>query len=191
MEIENGLPRVARIDHDFCENIVAVYFPIKGERFFLVINLTKEPNLDVDFIYTENAHRVYLTATSKTKSFQELASYLQIEPLKGWSIGERENFRGKDHDHSRIIYEPIENEAYGLDEKLELLLFDLEKDSKGIIGLSKNSYAYISVCKYQYISGNAGVGFGIEIIDRLYKLNLGIDIDIYIVGKSLKCDDSN
>lgn len=185
VEIENGMPRIARVDLTFSLNLVAVFFPIINERFFIELHLTKVPEIKVDSVNIQNAHRVYFTATSKVKSFLELSSHINQLPVKGWSVGERENFKGKDHDHSRIIYEPIENEAYGLNEKLELLLNDLEKNYQGILELTQNSNAYISVCKYQNLATNAGIKLDIELIKRLGKLNLGLDMDIYIVGKEL------
>ena len=186
LEYQNGKPKIARINKEYFEDKVAIYFQVKDEKYFIEVHLTSKPKIEVDFVWTESGHKVYLTATSKTKSFQELSSYINLSPLKGWSIGERENFKGKDHDFSRISYEPIENLAYGLDEKLELLLKDLEKNAEGVIELTKNAYTCIAVCKYQYISGNAGIGFQIETINRLNKLNLGIDIDTYIYGNAIK-----
>lgn len=44
----------------------------------------------------------------------------------------------------------------------------------------------LSVCKYQYISGNAGISFDNKLIRRMNNLNLGIEIDTYIVGNAIK-----
>lgn len=186
LEYENGKPKVVRINEDYFEDRIAVYFQVKDERYFIEVQLLTKPKIEVYFVWTESAHRVYFTATSKTKSFQELSSFINLKPLKGWSIGERKNFKGKENDFSRVSYEPIENEAYSLDEKLVLLLNELEKDVEGVRNLSKNSKAIISVCRHQYIGGNAGISFNIETINRLSNLNLGIDIDTYIIGNLLK-----
>lgn len=187
IEMENGKPKVARINTDYFENKAAVYIQVKNERYFIEIQLTKEPEIEVESVYTESAHKVYLTATSEKLTFEELSEYIsKFEPLTGWSKGDfRKNGKSK-YDFSRVNFEPIKNEAYGLDEKLELLLDKLEKDVEGVLKLSENSNAIISVCRHQYISGNAGVGFEIETIKRLNKLNLGIDIDTYIIGNEIK-----
>jgi len=55
--------------------------------------------------------------------------------------------------------------------------------------LSLSANAYISVHQYQPLSGNAGMNFDIELINRLSNLNLGIDIYTYIVGEGLKDDN--
>ncbi len=185
LEYEDGKPKVARVNYNYFDEMVAVYFKVKDDNYFIGVHLTKSPKVEVNFIWTESAHKVYLTATSKEKCFRELASYIKLQPLEGWSVGERERFKGKDNDFTRLSYEPIKNEAYSLEEKLELLLLDLEKDKDGVIELANNSDAIISVCRYQYVSGNAGVHFDLKTINRLRKLNIGIDIDTYIVGNRI------
>lgn len=187
IEMEHGKPKIARINEHYFENKVAVYIQVRQERYFIEIHLKKEPEVEVEFVGTASGHKVYLTATSEKLTFKELSKFIhKFEPLTGWSKGDlRGNGKSK-YDFSRVSFEPIKNEAYGLDEKLELLLEELEKDVEGVRSLSKNSNAIISVCRHQYISGNAGVGFDIETINRLNKLNLGIDIDTYIIGNAIK-----
>ncbi|MEM9887498.1 MAG: DUF4279 domain-containing protein [Bacteroidota bacterium] len=187
IETENGIPKVARINESYFEDKVAVYFKVKDARYFIEIHLTKEPEIEVEFVWTESGHRVYLTATSEELSFQELSKFIsKFEPLTGWSKGDFRKYGKSQYNFSRVSFEPIKNEAFGLDEKLELLLDELEKDIEGVQKLSENSNAVISVCRHQYISGNAGIGFEIETVKRLEKLNLGIDIDTYIIGNEIK-----
>lgn len=185
LELENGLPKVVRIGKNYYPDLVAVYFAIQDERYFLEVHLTKKPKAEVNFVDVESGHRVYLTATSEALTFQELSSFLPFQKLTGWSVGDKRN-NGIEYTFSRLNYEPIKNEAYGLDEKLELLLNDLETASNDIIALTRHVDTQIIVCRHQYISANAGIGFGIETIKRLEKLNLGIDIDTYIVGNEIK-----
>jgi len=181
IEKENGKPKVARLDEDYSENIVATYFAVKNEKYFIEVHLTKKPKIKVDSTWTQSGHRVYLTATSKELKYKELSQIIdKFKPITGWS---KEDNRGKGNSKygfSRVTFEPIKNQAYGLGEKLNLLLDELEKDMEGVRKLSKKAKTIISVCKYQYISGNAGVNISIETIKRLNALNLGIDIDTYI-----------
>lgn len=187
LAMENGRPKVARFSENHYEDVVAVYFEVKDERYFIEVHLTKGPSIEVDFVWTESGHRVYLTARSKDLTFDELSKYIgKFGPLTGWSIGDVREKSTSRYDFSRVSFEPIKNEAYGLDEKLNLLLHELEKDVEGVRELSENSNAIISVCRHQYISGNAGTGFDIETIHRLNNLNIGIDIDTYIVGNRIK-----
>ncbi len=186
VELENGLPKVERINLDLSENIVAVYFPIKNERFFLEIHLTKKPKIEIDFSWVQSGHQVYLTAVSEELSFEELSADIEFGPLEGWSKEQLRPVGGKPYSFSRISYEPIKSEAYGLEEKLSLLLTELEKHTESVQKLTKRAEAYISVCRNQCICANAGIHFDIETIHRMSALNLEIDIDTYIVGEPLK-----
>lgn len=184
--IENELPIISRIAIETDNNHAAVYFSVKDEKFFFVIYLQIQPNIQVKFVNVENAHRVYFTATSRTKTYQEMLSLLNLDPLEGYSIGNRKNFIGKSHDHSRIIFEPIKNQAYDLNHKLYILLEALNLDKQNVINLAQLSNAYISIHRYQYVSGHAGINFPQNIIQQLSDLKLSIDIDSYVVGNLMK-----
>jgi Domain of unknown function (DUF4279) len=187
VQFENGVPKVERVDLDYADNLVSVYFPFKDECYFLQINLVKTPIIKVDFISTESGHRTYLTATSYDLTYEQLAQNLTFKPLTGWSKGDLKN-ESSHNKFSRISFEPFKSKAYKLEKQLELLLTELEKDVENLRRLTEKATTYISICKYQYISGNAGIHFSIEIINRLSKLNLSIDIDTYIVGNAIKED---
>jgi Domain of unknown function (DUF4279) len=189
VEFRNGVPKVERVDLDLPDNLVAVYFPFKQERFFLQINLVKTPIIKVDFVYIESGHSTCLTATSEDLTYEELSQSLTLKPLTGWSKGDlRKNGKSK-YDFSRVSFEPFASEAYGLEEQLAILLTELENDVENVRRLTEKATASISICKHQYISGNAGIHFDIETINRLSKLNLSIGIDIYIVGNAIKDND--
>ena len=189
VECENGKPKVERVDMNYGDNLVAVYFPFKDERYFLQVNLTKGPEIKVDFVFTENGNRVYFTATSEDLTQEELSANLPFKPLTGWSKGDYRKNGKSQYKFSRISFEPFESEACDLERQLELLLTELEKDSESVRQLTQKAAAYISVCRHQYISGNAGIHFDNKTIERLAKLNLSVDIDTYIVGNAIKDDD--
>ncbi len=50
--------------------------------------MRKAPKIEVDFVWTENAYKIYLSVTSKTLTYDELTSKIKLRPLDGWSIGE-------------------------------------------------------------------------------------------------------
>lgn len=182
--VENGQSEVARVNHS--DGIVSVYFKVKNERFFLVVNLTKGENPEPSGTWVESGHRVYLTATSERYSYQQLSGLINLKPLTGWSKGDLRPGKASVYNFSRLSFEPNENEAYDLNEKLSALLTELEKDESSVINLALNSSACISVCRHQYISGNAGIHLDLATISRLQKLNLPLDIDTYISGNALK-----
>ena len=185
VELENGKPKVERFEENFNENIIAIYFKIKEERFFLEIHLNKHTN-EVDFVWIQNSHRTYFTATSENLTYPELEKILEKEQTEGWSKGELQKNGNSKYTFSRISFEPTKCEAYELNKQLEILLTELEQKKENIRKLSEIANAKISVCKYQYISANAGISFEKELIERMNNLNLGIDIDTYIVGKEIK-----
>ena len=185
IEFINGVPKIERIDLNYADNLVAVYFPFKGERYFLRININKSPHIEVDFVNTESGNNTYLTATSYDLTFQELAEDLTLKPLTGWSKGDKPQYI-----FSRILYEPFVSEAYELESQIDLLLAELEKDADKIRRLTIIANTYISVCRHQYINASAGINFSKETIKRLSNLNLSIDIDTYIVGKEIIDEDA-
>jgi Domain of unknown function (DUF4279) len=185
VEIENGMPKVERFEENFDQNTIAIYFKIKEERFFLEIHLNKNTN-EIDSVWIQNGHRTYFTATSENLSYSELEKVLGKEQTEGWSKGEfRKNGNSK-YTFSRISFEPTKCEAYELNNQLEILLTELEQKKENIIKLSEIANIGISVCKHQYISGNAGISFERKLIEKMNNLNLGIDIDTYIVGNEIK-----
>jgi len=184
VQTENEKPEIARVT--FSDDLVSIYFKVKGEKFFLVINVTKDEKPEPAGTWVESGHRIFLTATSEKLSFQELKELLNLNPVTGWSNGEKRPNGKSEYTFSRISFEPNENEAYDLEEKLSELLSEIEKDINGVLRLVENSDACISVCRHQYVSGNAGVHFDLKTIDRLQQLRLPVDIDTFIVGKELK-----
>lgn len=186
VEIENGAPRVARVDLNHARTSIAVYFHVKGERFFIVVNVSNDERPKVEWVWVESGHRAYLTATSKDINYEELSSWFPSGPLKGWSKGDMKPNGKVAYEFTRVSFEPNTNEAYGLKEKLIELLNCLDKSSDAVTNLSEKSEAYISVCRHQYISANAGINLNLEIIRRLSALNLELDIDTYITGREIE-----
>ncbi len=187
IELENDKPKIARIDSKSTEDLVYIYFHVKDEDYFIVVSIEQSPHIKLYSVFTENSHSVYLTATSENLTFDELADIIKgVEPIEGWSKNDSKKSGNQRYKFSRLKFEPIKNTAYDLDEKLSLLLDDLEKYKESILELSKVADISISVCKYQYVSGNAGIHFDNKTIKRLNDLNLSIDIDTTIIGNEIK-----
>ena len=185
VEIENGNPKVERVDMESFNDVNIVYFPIQDEPFFLTVHFSKETH-ELLGVGTENGNQVYLTATSENLTFEQLSELTTLKGLSGWSVNDdRKNGKGK-YTFSHLSFEPTKSRAYDLDTKLKLLLTELEKDVDGIKKLTEMSDAGISIHHQQYIDGNKRINFDIETINRLSRLNLGIDIDQYVFGNELK-----
>ena len=185
VELENGKPKVERVDFESFDQTNAVYFPIQNELFFLVVYFNKENN-DLNGVGTENGHKVYLTATSEHLTYNDLSELTKLKPLSGWSKNDlRINGKSK-HTFSRISFEPIKSQAYDLGQKLKLLLDELEKDKSGVKNLTQKADAYISVCSHIFIEGNKGIVLDREIIKKMSDLNLSIGIAQYVQGNEFK-----
>ena len=185
VELENGNPKVERVDLESFDKVNVVYFPIKDEPFFLSIYFSKENN-EITGVWIENGNQVYLTATSENMKFEQLSELTNLRGLSGWSVNDNRKIGKGKYNFSRLSFEPIKSQAYDLDTKLKLLLTELEKDVAGIKKLTKKADTIISINHQQYVDGNKGINFDIETINRLSKLNLGIDIDQYVSGNELK-----
>lgn len=185
IEVENGIPRIERIDCESFPKSTAVYFSVKDEPFFLCVYISKETN-EITNVGTENGIQVYLTATSENLTFAELSEIIKLKGLTGWSVNElRAKGKGK-YNFSRLSFEPIKSRAYDLESKLRLLLTELETDLSGIKELAEKANTYISIHCQQYIDGNKGIHLDRETIDRISKLSLSVDFDQYIFGTELK-----
>jgi len=187
VEIENGKPKIERIDFTSFDAVNIVYFPIQDEPFFLTVHFDKKSN-ELLGVGTENGNQVYLTVTSENLTFKQLSELTNLNGLTGWSVNDDRKIGKGKYNFSRLSFEPIKSRAYELEVKLKLLLTDLEKDINGIRKLTEMADAIISIHHQQYIDGNKGIHFDIETISRLSKLNLGIDIDQYIYGKELNSE---
>ncbi|CAM3555216.1 DUF4279 domain-containing protein [Aequorivita lipolytica] len=185
VEMENGKPKVERVDFESFEETNVVYFPIEDELFFLSVYFSKENN-EITNVGTENGNQVVLTAVSENLTFEQLAELTKLNGLSGWSINDDRKIGKGKYTFSRLTFEPIRSRAYDLETKLKLLLTELEKDRNGIKSLAENADVIISVHNQMYISGNKGIHLDVGTINRLDKLNLGIDIDQYIFGNELK-----
>lgn len=188
MELEcvDGIPVVARFDPKFEEGFFAVYFSIKDEDFYISVTVKNTGSPEVGWVWIENGHRVYFAINSDCMSYSQLSKLLPLSPLRGFSKGElRKNLRSH-HKVTQVCYEPNNNLAYSLEGKLDDLLTDLEKYKKTIADLACKEEARIQVVRYQYVSANAGINFSSDVISRLSKMNLEVDIDMYCVGEEIK-----
>ena len=185
VELENGKPKVERVDTENFEDVNIIYFAIQDEPFFLTVHFGKENN-EILGVGTENGNQVYFTATSENLTFEQLSELTKLSGLSGWSVNDDRKIGKGQYNFSRLSFEPIKSRAYDLDVKLKLLLTELEKDANGIKKLTKISDAGIIIHHQQYIDGNKGIILDIETINRLSKLNLGVDIDQYVFGTELK-----
>lgn len=181
LALENGLPKVERVDRNLPNGLVAVYLTFE-KGFFLQVNLAKKPEIAVEYVWVEASNIISLTAVSEKLKFEDLAKCLTLAPLKGWSKGDKKKQTESNYLFTSVQYESAISNAYDMEAKLKLLLTELEKDVAGVLKLTQCASAYISIYRQQYVSGNAGIHFDAETINRIARLNLSVDVDTVIVG---------
>lgn len=161
---------------------ITIYFKLYREKYFLGVCIDKNV-IEVTWVFIENSNECHLTASSDCLGLEELSRHLPFKYSKGWSKGEISN-NGKSHQaFSCIFFEILPSHCYDTEEALSLLLDQLAKHKEEVDKLSKVSNLYISICKHQYLSSNAGLHLSADLIRRLSEFNLAVDIDTYIVGQ--------
>lgn len=189
LETEGGSPKIARVAKLDSE-AASVWFHVKDEPFFLIVTVAKKASLEIHWTYTEASNDVYLTAISDRLSFAELAELTTLRPLQGWSKGDRRRIGDSVHTFSRVFYKPVESNAYELEEKISLVLTELERDADGVRRLLEEADGCLQVRRDQYINGNAGTHIDLKTIRRLSALGLALDIDMGICVEPLRSSDS-
>ena len=183
---ENDKPKVARIDRENEDGTAIVYFPIKGEKFYLAVYVDTEPDVSVRHVNTQAYNFVCFKAVSEVYSFDELSKMTKLESTGGHNKGDK---RGRNAlwKHSSIFFEP-DAEADEFEDKLRKLLDFLEQDKDGIATLVDKADGYIQVAS-NFHNGNTMLGghqLNKGIIKRMANLNLAIDFDLYADGNFYK-----
>jgi hypothetical protein len=180
-------PKILRVDTEADDGTAIVYFPIKGEKFYLAVWLDTIPEVSVRAVGTENYNAVYLKVISNDLSFEELSSLTTLKPTRGWSKGDRRKSGKSFYNFSALHFEP-NPEPDEFQDKLRKLLDFLEQDKEGINKLMDKASVEVQVATV-FHNGNTMLGghhLDKETIKRLAALNLELDFDLYAEGKFFK-----
>jgi len=187
---ENEKPKIARIDKEKNDGTVIVYFPVKGERFFLAVGLDTIPEVSVSWVDTENYCCVYFRAYSDNLSLEQLSQMTTLKSTGGRCKGTPRRPIGGTGilwKQSTIFFEP-NPEADEFNDKLKKLLDYLEQDKVGVAKLVNEASGYIQVA-IEFHNGNTMLGgphIDLEHIKRMANLNLEINFDLYVSGNKFK-----
>ena len=183
---ENDNPKIARIDREKEDGTAIVYFPIKGEKFYLAVYLDTTPEVSVKWVQTENYNCVYFRAYSDKLSLEQLSKMTTLKSTGGRSKGDPKRPIGGTGilwKESTIFFEP-NPEADEFEDKLKKLLNYLEQDKIGVTKIVNQASGYIQVA-IEFHNGNTMLGgphINLMNIKRLADLNLEIDFDLYVGG---------
>jgi hypothetical protein len=161
---------------------IAFYYEIENEHYFYCIGVDINKN-NVARVFTVNATYCYLYAYSDCMTLEEMAKLTKLKYSDGGTKGQKTN-RGRGfYSTSWIKYQFARSTSHELEESLNMLLDEIEKDKEGVKYLVKKTDACIDIVKYQYVSANAGIEIDNKTIKRLEELGLKIEIDMYIEGE--------
>jgi hypothetical protein len=164
---------------------IIFFYEIEDQHYFFGIGVNMDKN-EISFVYRRNSTYCYLSARSLDMTLEEMVELTKLKYSAGATKGEKTN-RGRGYyDCSWIEIKYLNERSYEIEESLSILLDELEKDKEGIKKLAESTDACINICKYQYVSANAGIEIDRKTIKRLNELNLKLFIDIYCEGKYIK-----
>src|ERR1700742_318484 len=118
---------VSRVDNDKNDGKAIVYFPVKGEKFYLAISVRTCPVPEIIGVGTEPHHSIYFRATSEVLSFEELSQLTALKPTEGWNKGDKRKYGNSQYSFSCIEFMP-NREPDEFEAKLNKLFDFLEKD---------------------------------------------------------------
>jgi hypothetical protein len=193
MEIEthNGIPKIAKIETE-TDNRIAIYFSVKGEDFYYTHWFTIEPKIELTGIDITAGNSVNLILTSETLAKETILSMISFIPQNAWQKGEVYMINGRSvpnriNKDSGLRFELDNNKAGDFENKILQMLVELEKHEQELFILQKDCSMYISTAWHSYNGNTCLGGFTLDnkVIERLNKLKLEIDFDLYTGGNPL------
>ena len=181
-------PKIERVDRDRDDGTAIVYFPVKEERFYLAICIETSLEPEIISIYVEPYTSVCFSAGSENVDLEILSGMTMLVPTSVWRKGEPKR-EGKPmlHKDNRIRFEPTPGPDE-FEDKMKNLLDFLETDKVGVKNLVKKAEGYIQVAM-EFHNGNSmlgGPGISKDTVKRMAALNVEIDFDLYVSGKTYK-----
>jgi Domain of unknown function (DUF4279) len=181
-----GKLQFANIDKAKDGNIVVAYLPVNDHSFYFAVSVDTEARRVISFA-TEAAYTIFLRATSILINADAMQAMTTIQPTVTWNKGDKNPDSNFDYFFSAIT---IDSKSGGgtLEEKLDAFLTTLEQDKTGILALTNAANVYIQVIAHHYIAdGNlCSQSWSRDLIKRLYELNLEVNVETFVEGKSLE-----
>lgn len=174
---------VARIDMDE-PNQVVVYLPLENQKYYLAIYLSKEKKPSIQAVTIQAGSYVYICATSNETSLEEMMNIAKVTPI---STGRKGDVIRKDIKHkvNRIKLGIGYDDPDEIDHKVKKLLDYLEPYQDDIRKLTEKATVELIIAYFGYSSQMWGIALDETIVQRLAKMNLSVDIDLYAAGPEL------
>jgi Domain of unknown function (DUF4279) len=160
------------------EKTAEVYFPIEGERYYLVVYLDVQPRVALRWMGMSAGNRVYFYTKSGEHQVDELVAMAGVEPTRTWE-------KGKHIRHHGFEVRPSFKETGDVEDKLRTIISFLLPYTANVHALSAIADVGINIAYWGYKEQMWGIHFGTDIIQGLAVLNLSVDVDLYASGSDL------
>jgi hypothetical protein len=161
------------------EQTADVYFPIEGERYYLVVYLDVEPHIALRWTGMSAGNRVYFYTNSAEHQVDELVAMAGVEPTRTWEKGKHTPR------HSGFEVRPSLKHTGDVEDKLRTIISVLLPYRANVHALSAMADVGINIAYWGYKDEMWGIHFGTAIIQGLAALNLSVDVDLYAGGPDL------
>lgn len=181
----DGIPNIVRIEKQ--EDDYAVYFSVKGEKFYYTHYFSVDPQVKLIGIDITPATLATLRIYSDKLSIDDIQNKISIPATRTFKQGEKDKWMPI-HKQNRLDFRPDQNTAGDIVKKLLALLDYLEPHEAALKELSNTCQLYIAVYWNAYIGNSMLGGFYLEkdIVKKLNNLDLEIDFDLYVSGIAFK-----
>jgi hypothetical protein len=176
---ENDMPFVEDIILREEGKTAEVYFPIEGERYYVVVYIDLEPQVSVRWMDTSAGNRVYLRVISEKHSLEELIALAGVEPT---GITKKGQHAAR---HNGFQIQPYMKETGEAEDKLRSLIKILLPHKANLRALATIASIEIQIAYWGYKDEMWGINFDEETIQGLAELNLSVNVDLYAGGPDL------
>lgn len=183
VRFKEDIPCVEDTIFDPKENVARVYFPIEGEPYYLVVILAIGSHPIVRGIAMAPGNDVYFAVKSEMLSLEELLAVADVEPTRTWRRGET---NGKLPLHNGFEIRLSKKKTGEVEDKLRSLLNALLPYRTDLSHLSPRASAGIYIAYYGYKEQMWGIHLDEEMIRKIAKLQIAVDIDLYASGPDLE-----
>lgn len=171
---EGEMPRIE--DLLLTEEGAEVYFPVQGERYYLVISVRRYPQIVVSRVGISGANKVYLGVRSEDHSLDELLSRCDLTPTRTWEK------QGKRIRHNGFAIDSSPKTTGTVDDKLRRLVQLILPHKASLQNVATIGWLDIQIVYWGAGDERWTMRFEPEVLQVLGELGLSVDVDLYASG---------
>jgi hypothetical protein len=193
---EKGNPTPIRIDDESEPGTYFVYFPIRNEKYCLVVGVAPDESgrLAVSGQFMEAGVRVVLAIYSRTLSAADITKRLSLVPSSTHAIGDpiyKHNPAGRKHEQHIWCIQPQRDVPASVEEKLSNLLKHIEPAVEQIKAIRPACEIHVNI---EYTGWGGMCQFGgyhmdDHVVQGFAAIGAEFDFDLYAMGPAMPEDD--